>query len=103
MSDSEVERLLRAAAARDAEAAPTEPPFGFETRVVAAWRAARGDGNGEAWALARLLRRVALGAMIVAVCASAGAAWQLQQDDDLTEAGGAYAIADTLIEASTSE
>ena len=35
-------------------------------------------------------------------CASAGAFWQLRQNDDLDEAtGGAYAMADSAIEANT--
>src|SRR5437764_864227 len=91
-----VNRLLRAAAsAKSSEAAGI--PFGFETRVIALWRAQQSRGNG--LALARLLQRVALVAIAITIAAGGAAWWQVAQPD---ESGGAfasaYSIADTAIE-----
>ncbi|MDQ3118081.1 MAG: hypothetical protein M3Q89_00695 [Verrucomicrobiota bacterium] len=95
----DLDRLLRAARAGVDER--DQAPFGFETRVVARWRDARPQ-NGAAWELGRLFRRIALGATIVASFASAGAFWQLKQNDELDEPeANAYALADSLIEAGT--
>ena len=97
-NDSELDRLLRAAAKREDE--PAEAPFGFDTRVVAAWRSSRINGNGGASDFARFFRRVAAGALIIAVIAGAGAVRQFQQDDEFDAAtGGAYAMADSVFEA----
>jgi hypothetical protein len=98
-NDSELARLLRAAATRR-EDDVAEAPFGFDTRVVAAWRSYRSRENGDVWQLALFFKRVAACAVVIAAFASAGAFWQLQQNDDLDEAtGGAYAMADSVIEA----
>ncbi|MCA1660071.1 MAG: hypothetical protein LC642_06005 [Verrucomicrobiaceae bacterium] len=103
-NDSELDRLLRAAAARGDETPPAEARFGFDTRVVATWKAARRDDSSELREFARLLKRIAGFAIILAVFAGAGAAWQLQENDELDAAtGGAYAMADTLIEATSWE
>ena len=95
-SDSELNRLFRAAAGRP-EPAP-EMPFGFDTRVVALFRAAGSHvENGQ---IAGLLRRVALFATIVLACASSAAYWQFTQNDELGESfSNTYAIADNAIEA----
>lgn len=98
--DPELQRLLRAASAADIDA-PAEMPFGFDTRVLATWRSLRSEKGADLWAFARTFRRVATGAMVVTVCAGAGAWWQLQASDDLDEAGNAYAMADGVIEAGT--
>ena len=97
--DADLDRLLRAAAASP-EAGPTETPFGFETRVVAIWRAQRmSNGNGQR-AFTWMFRRVVAGALLVTICASAGAYWQFSENNELTEpTANAYAIADTAIEA----
>jgi hypothetical protein len=99
--DSELDRLLRSAAAqRDDAVEPAEAPFGFDTRVVAAWRSYRTRENGDFPKITLIFKRIALTAVAITAIASAGAAWQLQQNDDLDEAtGGAYAIADSVIEA----
>jgi hypothetical protein len=55
MKDHEIDRLLRSAA-KTGDEAPAEMPFGFDTRVVALWRALGVKPNG----IASLLRRVAL-------------------------------------------
>lgn len=98
--DSDLDRLLRAARHSPGEDPAAEIPFGFDTRVVAIWRGRGERGLGEYRELARLLRRVAVGAMMLAVCAGAGALWQFQQNDELDEPGAnAYAMADSVIEA----
>jgi hypothetical protein len=98
--DADLDRLLRAAAASP-EAAPIETPFGFETRVVATWRALR-SRNGNGRALTWMLRRVVAGALLLTLCAGAGAYWQFSENSELAEpTANAYAIADTLIEAGT--
>jgi hypothetical protein len=98
--DPKLERLLRAAAQHD-DAAPSEMPFGFDTRVVAlarAHRLASGDTGG--WELARLMRRVAVGAVIITAFASSAAYWQMTENRDISEpSSNAYAIADNVIDA----
>jgi hypothetical protein len=93
--DPKLDRLLRSAATEDQEESPTVP-FGFETRVVAMWRASRsGNGNG----LARLIRRVAFAAMTVIVIASAAALYETNQERDADEPfGNEFAIADSAIQ-----
>lgn len=93
--DPKLDRLLRSAATGD-EAESPAVPFGFETRVVALWRAARaGNGNG----LARLIRRVALTAMTVIVIASAAAFYEVRQERDADEQfGDEFAVADSAIQ-----
>ncbi len=98
---SKLDRLFCAAASAPNESLPQEAPFGFDTRVVANWRAGSRNGNGSR-EFSRYFKRIAMAAVVVAACASAGAVWQLQQNDDLDEAsGGAYAMADSAIEANT--
>jgi hypothetical protein len=97
--DEAIDRLLRAAAA-STRSDGTEAPLGFETRVVALWRARRAEKGVDFWQFARVFRRVALGAAIFTAFASAGAFWQFQQNNELDEpTTSAYAIADTAIEA----
>jgi hypothetical protein len=86
-----IDRLFRAACA-----APDEPlpamPFGFDTRVIAQWRATwPNDPAG----VARLLRRVMLLATALIVLGSAGAYREYQQSEELF--GDEYAFADTAI------
>ena len=101
-NDSELDRLLRAAASAKRDEPATEAPFGFDTRVVATWQASRSNESPAVWEFTRLLKRVAACAVVVAAVAGAGAIWQLQENDEVDAAtGGAYAMADTLIEATT--
>ncbi len=96
--DSELDRLLRAAAERG-EDPPVEVPFGFDTRVVALWHSQNGHQAADAWALARLVRRVAALAVAVIALASAGTYWQFRQNEALGEPfANEYAIADNAIE-----
>lgn len=98
--DPKLERLLRAAAQRN-DAAPAEMPYGFDTRVVALARAhRRASGHDTGWELGRLMRRVAVGAVIITAFASSAAYWQMTENQDINEpTSNAYAIADHAIEA----
>jgi hypothetical protein len=94
MKDHKIDRLLRSAAQAGAEA-PTTMPFGFDTRVVALWRAAMPKPNG----LTSLLRRVALLSAAVIVISTLAAVREARQNreqyNDLTNG---FAIADTAIQ-----
>ena len=93
--ESELQRLLRAA--RGEESAP-EMPYGFDTRVVALARATQRERGREGRAVARLFRRIAVAAVIVAVFASSATYWQLEDNDELAEPlSNAYAMVDTAI------
>ena len=97
--DADLDRLLRAAAdAPQPESA--EAPFGFETRVVALWRSEHLANGTGLRTFTRMFRGVVASALLVTICASAGAYWQFSENDELTEpTANAYAIADTAIEA----
>ena len=91
----DLDRLLRAAA-KTKEDAPIEAPFGFDTRVIALWRA---NGNGASRALTRLIRRVALVAAVVMVAATIGAYREMIQSRDVGESfANEFAIADSAIQ-----
>jgi len=91
----DLDRLLRAAA-KTKEDAPIEAPFGFDTRVIALWRA---NGNGVSRALTRLIRRVALVAAVVMVAATIGAYRETIQSRDVDESfANEFAIADSAIQ-----
>ena len=93
--ESELERLLRAA--RGDDGAPGMP-YGFDTRVVALALATRPDSSSDARLIARMFRRIAVGAVIVAAFASAATYWQMEENDELAEPSwNAYAIVDTAI------
>jgi hypothetical protein len=100
--DSDLDRLLRAAA--KAEDPGLEIPFGFETRVVALARAQGSNRADDVWELARLLRRVAVSALVLTVFASSAAYWQFNENDEADEPyTNAYAIADNAIAAEFSQ
>jgi hypothetical protein len=88
-------RLLRSAA-QTSDETPISAPFGFDTRVVALWRAGLPHpGNG----LSRLLRRVALLSVIVIVVSSAAAIYEIKQEGENSEPfTNAFAIADSAIQ-----
>lgn len=97
--DAELDRLLRAASKAEGVPAP-EMPFGFDTRIVAQWRAQ--PVNFEFRDVGRLVRRIAAVAVLVTAFAAAGTYWQLENDDDdelVSPLTNAYAIADNAIEA----
>ena len=96
MSDAnrDLDRLVRAAA-RVSEERSSAPPFGFETRVVALWRAGTNPPNG----LSALIRRVALLSAVVMVVSTAAAVRELQQNREFGDAiTDDYAIADSVIQ-----
>jgi hypothetical protein len=93
--DPKIDRLLRSAAQGREDDVSAEAPFGFDTRVVALWRAAKPGSNG----LGRLLRRVALAAASVIIIATAAAFFEVQQDrDDDDVYANEFAIADSAIQ-----
>lgn len=89
---SPLDRLLQAAAKVPNEA-PPDMPFGFDTRVVALWRA-----NDPFLGVTRLLRQVVFVAVTLIVLASAGAWRELNQAGPAGELiGDDYAFADSAI------
>jgi hypothetical protein len=95
MKEVDLDRLLKSAAqANEGEA--VEMPFGFDTRVVALWRA---NSNSAARGLSALLQRIALVATAVIVVASAGVYYQINQNRELSEpTANEFAIADSAIQ-----
>jgi hypothetical protein len=100
--DYKLSRLLRSAAMAQ-DASPAEPPFGFDTRVVALWKSQRANHAAEPWALIRMLRNVTIVAAIVAASAGAGVWWQTQQSESSDSLATAYSIADSTVEAGAIE
>ena len=94
MKNDKIDRLLRSAAQMDEEA-PVTMPFGFDTRVVALWRAALPTGNG----VMQLLRRVALLSTAVIVVSTIGAVREANQSREIRESlTNEFAIADSAIQ-----
>ena len=95
MNDSDLDRLLRTAALAKRDATPGMP-FGFDTRVIALWRA---QANASSVGVTRFLRRVALTAVTIVIVAAAGAYIQADRDRESNEPfANEYAIADTAIQ-----
>ena len=94
MKKEEIDRLLRSAAQVD-EAVPAEMPFGFDTRVVALWRAGLPKANG----VAQLLRRVAALSVAVIVISTVAAIREASQSREIRESfANEFAIADSAIQ-----
>jgi hypothetical protein len=90
---ADLDRLLRAAAPADEDA--PEMPYGFDTRVVALWRA---QGNREPNGIVQLVRRVAVLASIILIGSAAGAYREIVRSDLSSEPlSNEYAIADSAI------
>ena len=89
MKNDPIERLLRSAAIAAPEAG-AEMPYGFDTRVVAQWRAGWPSDHA---AIATMLRRVMLLAFALIVLAGAGTYREWHGDESADE----YAIADSAI------
>jgi hypothetical protein len=90
----EIDRLLRSAAQAHEEV-PAAMPFGFDTRVVALWRAAAPKANG----VMSFLRRVALLSAAVIVISTIAAVREASQSRDIGESfTNEFAIADTAIQ-----
>jgi hypothetical protein len=94
MKDEKIDRLLRSAAeAREEE--PAGMPFGFDTRVVALWRAAASRSHG----VVSLVRRVALLSAAVIVISTIAVVREANQSREIGESfANEFAIADTAIQ-----
>jgi hypothetical protein len=99
MKDEKIDRLLHSAAeAREEEA--VSMPFGFDTRVVALWRAGAFKPNG----VTPLLRRVALLSAVVIVVSTIAAVREAGRNREIGESfTNEYAIADSAIQAEFSQ
>ena len=94
MKNEQIDRLLRSAAQVDEEV-PAEMSFGFDTRVVALWRALGVKPNG----IASLLRRVALlSAAVIAISTLAAVREIKQSREQSNDFTNEFAIADTAIQ-----
>jgi len=95
MKDQKIDRLLRSAA-QASEEVPVSMPFGFDTRVVALWRASAIKTNG----LTPLLRRVALLSAAVIVISTVAAVREARQNrEQLGDSlSNEFAIADSAIQ-----
>jgi acid phosphatase family membrane protein YuiD len=94
MKDHEIDRLLRSAA-QAPEEVPVAMPFGFDTRVVALWRASARRPNG----LTPLLRRIALLSAAVIVVSTIAAVREAGESRKIGESlTNEFAIADSAIQ-----
>ena len=94
MKNDKIDRLLRSAA-QMGEEYPVAMPFGFDTRVVALWRAATPKGNG----MMQLLRRVAVLSIVVIVASTIAAVREANQSREVQESlTNEFAIADSAIQ-----
>ena len=92
--DKSFDRLLRSAA-QVSNDPPTPAPFGFDTRVVALWRAGASKPNG----LTGLLRRVVLLSAAIIVIATAAAVREIRQSREIGDSvTNEFAIADSAIQ-----
>ena len=100
--DADLDRLLRSAATAVEQSAP-EAPYGFETRVIALWRAGHGQAN-DAAELTRFLRMIGAVALAVLALASVGAYRQFNENAARTAPQtNEYAIADSAIQTEFSQ
>ena len=94
MKNEHIDRLLRSAAQTDEEV-PAEMPFGFDTRVVALWRAGTPKANG----VMQLVRRVAVLSITVIVISTIAAIREANQSREIRESfTNEFAIADSAIQ-----
>jgi hypothetical protein len=94
MKSDNIDRLLRSAA-QGREEHPAAMPFGFDTRVVALWRAALPTSNG----LMPLLRRMAvLSAAVIIISTLAAVREARQSRQQYSELTNEFAIADRAIQ-----
>jgi hypothetical protein len=94
MKKDKIDWLLRAAAQAGGEV-PAEMPFGFDTRVVALWRAFAPKPNG----VTSLLRRVALVSVAVIAISTLAAVRELRQNrEQFNDLTNEFAIADRAIQ-----
>ena len=94
MKNERIDRLLRSAAQARNETGATMP-FGFDTRVVALWRAAAPRLNG----VTSLARRVAALSIAVIVISTIAAIREASQSREISESfTNEFAIADSAIQ-----
>jgi hypothetical protein len=94
MKDDKIDRVLRSAA-QAGDDVPAEMPFGFDTRVIALWRASAAKPNG----VTSLVRRVALLSAAVIVISTIAAVRELKESrEQFNDLANEYAIADTAIQ-----
>jgi hypothetical protein len=94
--EANLSRLLRSAA--NAEEPAPEAPFGFDTRVIASWRAGNGRAS-EGAELTRFLRHIGIVALAILTLASAGAYEQFNDNEErIAPQSNDYAIADSAIQ-----
>ena len=94
MKDEKIDWLLRAAA-QVCEEEQLAMPFGFDTRVVALWRAAAQRPNG----VTSLVRRVALLSAAVIVISTIAVVREASQSREIGESfTNEFAIADSAIQ-----
>jgi acid phosphatase family membrane protein YuiD len=94
MKNKDIDRLLRSAA-QTANERPAAMPFGFDTRVVALWRAAGAKANG----VVQLLRSVALLSAVVIVISTIAVVREANQSREIRASlTNEFAIADSAIQ-----
>jgi hypothetical protein len=94
MTNEKIDRLLRSAAEAGDQTEATMP-FGFDTRVIALWRAALPTPNG----VMSLVRRVAVLSLAVIVISTIAAVREANQSREIGESfANEFAIADTAIQ-----
>jgi len=94
MKNQQIDRLLQSAAQADEEI-PAAMPYGFDTRVIALWRAGMPKANG----VMQLLRRVAVLSMAVIVISTVAAIREANQSREIRESfTNEFAIADSAIQ-----
>jgi hypothetical protein len=94
MKSRQIDRLLQSAAQADEEM-PAAMPFGFDTRVVALWRAGMPKANG----VLQLLRSVAVLSIAVIVVSTIAAIREANQSREIRESfANEFAIADSAIQ-----
>ena len=94
MKNEHIDRLLRSAAQADKEV-PAAMPFGFDTRVVALWRAGAPKAND----VMQLLRHVAMVSIAIIVISTIAAIREANQSREIRESfANEFAIADSAIQ-----
>ena len=94
MKNEQIDRLLQSAA-QAKEEIPAAMPFGFDTRMVALWRAGMPKANG----VMQLLRRVAVLSIAVIVVSTIAAIREANQSREIRESfTNEFAIADSAIQ-----
>jgi hypothetical protein len=96
---ADIDRLLRSAAQAPDEAS-TEPPFGFETRVVALWRSSKPKANG----IGALFRGIVVSSALIIIVSAAAMFREYQQGIEAGDVStNEFAIADSAIQAEFSQ